>query len=140
MAPGPCSPAEVNRRDYFGRTVLHLLSASDDPAANDYFQLLLSHPSVNVNMQDRESGWTALHRALYAGNLHMALVLLERPDIDCHVRDWEGLTPFDLYNSTIEGTYPNDQNIASDGCDLFVWGTNRNYTLGLSRDNDRFTI
>lgn len=136
MAPGPCSPAEVNRRDYFGRTVLHLLSASDDPAANDYFQLLLSHPSVNVNMQDRESGWTALHRALYAGNLHMALVLLERPDIDCHVRDWEGLTPFDLYNSTIEGTYPNDQNIASDGCDLFVWGTNRNYTLGLSRDND----
>lgn len=118
-----------------GRTVLHLLSASDDPAALDYLQLLLTHPSVNCNLQDQESGWTALHRALYAGHLHIALLLLERADIDTRIRDWEGLTAFDLYNTTVPGTCPQPDD-ARNGGELFVWGGNRNYNLGLGHAND----
>lgn len=125
----------MNRRDHYGRTVLHLLCASDDPVATEYLQLLLTHPSVNINLQDEESGWTALHRALYAGHIHTALILLERTDIDYYIKDWEGLTAFDLYNTTVEGTCPSDNDEGS-GADLFVWGGNRNYTLGLSHGND----
>jgi len=135
MPPGPCAPAEVNRRDFFGRTVLHLLCASDDPAALDYLQLLLSHPSVNCNLQDQESGWTALHRALYAGQLYIALLLLENANIDTRIRDYEGLTAFDLYNTTVPGTCPRPED-ARDGGELFVWGGNRNYNLGLGHAND----
>lgn len=135
LPPGPCAPAEVNRRDLFGRTVLHLLCASDDPAALDYLQLLLTHPSVNCNLQDQESGWTALHRALYAGNLHIALLLLERANIDTRIRDYEGLTAFDLYNTTVPGTCPRPEDAQNGGL-LFVWGGNRNYNLGLGHAND----
>jgi ankyrin repeat protein len=71
MAPaGP--PADVNTRDWLGRTVLHLACAATDNAAVEYVRMLLAHPAVNVNLQDRESNWTALHRALYHGNLASA--------------------------------------------------------------------
>lgn len=115
--------------------MLHLLCASDDPAALDFLQLLLTHPSVNCNLQDQESGWTALHRALYAGNIHIALLLLERHNVDTHIRDWEGLTALDLYNTTVPGTCPSPDD-ARDGGELFVWGGNRNYNLGLGHAND----
>lgn len=31
--------------------------------------MLLGHPGINVNLQDVESKWTPLHRALYSGNI-----------------------------------------------------------------------
>jgi inhibitor of Bruton tyrosine kinase len=66
---------DVNARDRFGRTVLHLAcSATDDTMALEIVRLLLlvGNASVNVNLQDEESGWTALHRALYVGNIPAA--------------------------------------------------------------------
>lgn len=59
---GQASSAEVNRRDVRGRTVLHLVASSDRDDAIDWLQALLDCPNVNVNIQDGESGWTALHR------------------------------------------------------------------------------
>jgi inhibitor of Bruton tyrosine kinase len=67
-------PAHVNGRDWLGRTVLHLACAALDPAATEYVRMLLSHPGISVNLQDVESHWTALHRALYNGNLTAAYV------------------------------------------------------------------
>lgn len=135
QAPGPCTPAEVNRRDAFGRSVLHHLASADETMAGEYLQQLLSHPSVNVNLQDHESGWTALHRAMYYGNLRTAIILLQRADTDPLLRDAEGLTPFDLYNLTVDGTSPTPDD-AAHGAELFVWGANRNYNLGLEHCND----
>jgi inhibitor of Bruton tyrosine kinase len=63
---------EINARDWLGRTVLHLACASTEPAATEYVRMLLAHPSINVNIQDDESHWTALHRALYSGHLAAA--------------------------------------------------------------------
>ena len=52
------------------------------------------------------------------------------------MKDLEGLTPFDLYNSTVSGTNPKyDPQIG--GSDVLAWGANRNYTLGLGDGNDR---
>ena len=115
--------------------MLHLLAASEDPIAGEFLALLLTHPSVNCNLADGESGWTALHRALYAGNLDVALALLSRADVDTHVRDAEGLTPFELYNATVDGTAPSAADWAH-GADMLVWGGNRNYNLGLGHCND----
>ena len=56
-----------------------------------------------MNLQDYESGYTALHRALFAGNIRAARDLLMRHDIDISIKDAEGLTAFDLYNGTVEG-------------------------------------
>ena len=67
-------PTDINARDWLGRTVLHLACAASDPAATEYVRMLLSHPGICVNLQDMESHWTALHRALYNGNLAAAYV------------------------------------------------------------------
>jgi hypothetical protein len=63
---------DVNARDWLGRTVLHLACASAEPSALEYVRLLLAHPAIGVNLHDQESHWTALHRALYHGNIAAA--------------------------------------------------------------------
>jgi hypothetical protein len=60
---------DVNARDWLGRTVLHLACVSVEPSSLEYVRLLLAHPAINVNVQDPESHWTALHRALFHGNI-----------------------------------------------------------------------
>ncbi|OSX64580.1 hypothetical protein POSPLADRAFT_1073959 [Postia placenta MAD-698-R-SB12] len=132
---GARSSVDVNARDPMGRTVLHLAAAAQDPAATEYVRMLLAHPDILVNFPDKESHWTALHRALYHGNIATAVVLLQRTDIDPSVRDCEGYTAFDLYNSTLEGTKPDTDDTTF--ADLFTWGVNRNATLGLENGDDR---
>ncbi|KAL1740739.1 regulator of chromosome condensation 1/beta-lactamase-inhibitor protein II, partial [Schizophyllum fasciatum] len=133
---------DVNKRDWLGRTVLHL-ACSARLEALDYVRMLLRHPAINVNLADAESGWTALHRALgwtalhralYAGNLPAAILLLQRSDIDSTIKDLEGYTAFDLFNATVEGTkpVPNDSR-----AELFTWGINKNAALGVGDGDDR---
>ncbi|GAA97267.1 uncharacterized protein L969DRAFT_91886 [Mixia osmundae IAM 14324] len=130
--------SQVNQRDLMGRTVLHLVVAGPDESWRfDFCEALLVNSNVNVNLQDTESGWTALHRALYHANLNAARALIAHENIDLRLRDNEGLTAFDLYNTTVDGTAPDLS--APDGArtELFTWGDNRNHVLGTPGDNDR---
>ncbi|KAI6042195.1 hypothetical protein EDC04DRAFT_2866851 [Pisolithus marmoratus] len=122
------SALEVNAYDDFGRTVLHLVCSSTDASSTEYARMLLARPD--------ESHWTALHRALYSGNVETAILLLKRSDIDTSLKDLEGYTAFDLYNSTVRNAKPPscDEQILAD---LFTWGANRNAALGLGDANDR---
>ncbi|POY73358.1 hypothetical protein BMF94_3694 [Rhodotorula taiwanensis] len=134
--------AEVNRRDHLGRTVLHLAVAEQDAWALEWVEMLLALPGLAVNLPDTESGWTALHRALYYGNIAAARLLLCRDDIDTRVKDHEGFTPFDVYNSTVDGTNPVPDPIGTNPSnpgrvELFSWGSNRNYSLGFASDSER---
>jgi hypothetical protein len=97
---------DVNARDPQGRTTLHLIASSLDPASLDYLRILvesLPKSNLQLNAQDVESGWTALHRAMYVGNLAGARMLLAEERVDPNIKDGEGLTCYDLYNSTVEG-------------------------------------
>ncbi|CAG9999119.1 unnamed protein product [Clonostachys byssicola] len=107
---------EVNSRDNAGLTILLRAALSTDPAARDFVEALIEHPAIDLYAQDPESGWNALHRSLYAGNVSIARILLkkEREYLTSHdlssvsrvgmlikTKDHEGNSPFDLYNSTI---------------------------------------
>ncbi|GAA5880086.1 hypothetical protein JCM3774_003304 [Rhodotorula dairenensis] len=134
--------AEINRRDHLGRTVLHLAVVEPDAWALDWVELLLAVPGCLVNLQDTESGWSALHRALYSGNIAAARLLLCRDDIDTRLKDHEGFTPFDVFNSTVDGTNPVPDPIGTNPLnpgrvELFSWGSNRNYSLGFASDSER---
>ncbi|KAF9784961.1 hypothetical protein BJ322DRAFT_1060536 [Thelephora terrestris] len=136
---------DVNARDWLGRTVLHLACSSYEASAPEYVRLLLAHPGINVNLQDLESLWTPLHRALYNGNIIIAVLLLERGDTDVTIRDTEGNNALDLYNSTVNYTKPSiadarphvDDKTPIPPTELYTWGANRNATLGLGDGNDR---
>ncbi|KAK3682418.1 hypothetical protein B0T22DRAFT_282969 [Podospora appendiculata] len=107
--------SEVNSRDYTGLTVLLRAASSTAENAVSFVEALLEHPAIDIYIQDPESGWNALHRALYTGNISIARLLLEkeRKDLTGHTasvhrvgqliktKDHEGNSPFDLYNSSI---------------------------------------
>ncbi|KAJ0161789.1 BTB/POZ domain-containing protein 1 [Colletotrichum tanaceti] len=174
--------AEINSRDHAGLTVLLRAASSTDSTAILFVQALLDHPSVDLYVQDTESGWNALHRALYNGNVATARLLLERErrilteqTLGSSVakagqliktKDREGNSPFDLYNSTIavrtigESGDSEDSDLdselddasdggqalmrsvttlggASEGEEIFMFGSNRNISLGVGDEDDR---
>ncbi|GKT94102.1 BTB/POZ domain-containing protein [Colletotrichum tofieldiae] len=174
--------AEINSRDHAGLTVLLRAASSTDSAAILFVQALLDHPAIDLYAQDPESGWNALHRALYNGNVAVARLLLERErrilteqTLGSSVakagqliktKDREGNSPFDLYNSTIavrnlgdsgesdDSDLDSDVDDASDGGqalmrsvaalggasegeEIFVFGSNRNISLGVGDEDDR---
>ncbi len=83
--------------------VLHLAASAPTQTGYTFFSILLRKPHISVNLQDYESGYTALHRALFVGNIRAARDLLARHDIDASIVDSEGLTAIDLYNGTLDG-------------------------------------
>ena len=93
----------VLNRDELMKSVLHLSAGNTSQQGYTFFSILLRNPDIRVNLQDYESGYTALHRALFVGNIRAARDLLARHDIDLSVKDAEGLTAFDLYNGTVDG-------------------------------------
>ena len=50
------------------------------------------------------------------------LLFLQRTDVDTSLKDLEGYTAFDLYNSTVNDTRPDANDLRAE---LFTWGTNR---------------
>ncbi|KAJ4293969.1 hypothetical protein N0V88_005483 [Collariella sp. IMI 366227] len=112
---GGLGRSEVNSRDHAGLTILLRAASSTAENAISFVDALLEHPAIDIYVQDPESGWNALHRALYAGNISIARLLLEkeRKDLTGHTaslsrvghliktKDHEGNSPFDLYHATI---------------------------------------
>jgi hypothetical protein len=126
-------------------------------------QALAKNVNIHINAADKESGWTPLAQALYSGNLSAAITLLQRKDCDVYQKDYDGNTPLDLLNSTIDETKPYD-NVAAmspaesdiddadssfdadaspsasrsgDRLDLYTWGSNANYGLCHQDGDDR---
>lgn len=108
---------DINSRDYSGLTILLRAVSSTSSNAITFVEALLDHPAIDIYVQDYESGWNALHRALYNGNISIARLLLdkERKDLTCSLggvtttrvgqliktKDHEGNSPFDVYNASI---------------------------------------
>ena len=62
----------INERDDRGRTALHIAATH---GCNEAVVILL-RSSADHALLDWESGWTALHRALYFGHFRAALLLI----------------------------------------------------------------
>lgn len=110
--------ADLNWKDVEGITLLHYIASSNDAdVASNFGIALLEAPSLDLYAQDAESGWTALHRALYTGNINLARLLINRDVQDSitpssanaahavsgliKVKDREGNSPFDVYSLSI---------------------------------------
>lgn len=60
--------SDINSTDAQGMTVLHHAASSTSPNASVFALALLGVPSLDLYVQDAESGWTALHRVSGACN------------------------------------------------------------------------
>lgn len=177
---------DINAKDGFGRTLLHHAASSRNPRAIEFVVALLEVPFVDLYAQDAESGWTALHRALYFGNIAIAQALMLRDIKDAtdyttnvahshaggliKIKDHEGNSPFEVFGLTIapraiqmtnqvpsiEGAGEEDVTYSMDvynednsqekhawpmldleGDEVFAFGSNKNYSLGLGDQDDR---
>lgn len=181
--------SDINAKDTRGLTLLHHAASSVATTQQQFALALIGHPYIDLYAQDYENGWTALHRALYFGNITVARAILER-DVRgaanstgltsqfsslVRVKDREGHGPYDILTATIadrsrhprdsspesddsssstsgndslygenchgdESSYPKSSirpsiNVQAD--ELFVFGSNRNFSLGLSDHDDR---
>ena len=102
--PGPSPPENVvvtsktlKDLDSMGRAVLHL--ACTEPDRLPFVTTLLSHPLIDLSVPDLESGWTALHRALYHGNISAAREIVSSRNAGCHnllkLKDHAGDSPWE---------------------------------------------
>ncbi|KAH9507256.1 hypothetical protein Btru_056735 [Bulinus truncatus] len=116
--------------DVYGRTSLHLAASF---GKLDTLEWLLEEKKVDINHKDLESGYAALHRALFYGQLSCAR-LLTQYNCDQQIRDVEGLSPLDMpmmdrpYNVTYSLKEPNE---------VYTWGEDNNSTLGHSSPHKR---
>ncbi|MCJ1309583.1 hypothetical protein MMC25_003243 [Agyrium rufum] len=118
--------ADINAKDARGVTVLHLAASSNAESASEFAAALINTPLVDVYLQDLESGWTALHRALYFGNATIARTLMVHDSTITggnhlaggliKIKDREGYSPFDVYGQSIADrllSHDNDATISS---------------------------
>lgn len=144
-----------------GRNVLHL--ACSDPDRLMFVKALLSNPLTDPSIPDAESGWTAMHRALYHGNISAVRVILQNPSNwgFVKIKDHAGDSPFEVFGSSIRGferllaegrVVEEDQDSEDSedskgrkinetyqegGDEVFAFGSNKNWTLGFPDGDDR---
>ena len=90
---------------------------------------VLGVPHIDLDAQDEESGWTALHRALYFGHVRLAVALVAA-GANVSVLDVYGRTPVDLLSRHLMRMYGRDRDKYESQGHVFSWGNGSNYTLG----------
>lgn len=114
----------ATNKDSLGRTALQVAATF---GRMKILHWLLSHDSHTL-AKDEESGYSALHRAFYYGQLQAARALLHNnASLLFQPVDNDSLSPFDHLikdRSDVELLHSNLP------CEVYVWGSNSNYSLG----------
>jgi len=63
--------------DQFGRSLLHMAATCGKV---DVVEWLLEELRADLTQKDKESGWTALHRAIFYGQIACARLLIQVPN------------------------------------------------------------
>uniref|UniRef100_A0A8C2ATC3 Inhibitor of Bruton agammaglobulinemia tyrosine kinase n=1 Tax=Cyprinus carpio TaxID=7962 RepID=A0A8C2ATC3_CYPCA len=117
-------------RDEFGRTALHLVASL---GKRDLLQWLLDSKHADMLAKDKESGWTALHRSAFYGQIHCLMGLIKRGGA-LSIQDKEGLTALDL---TMKDRPAHVVFRNTDPTEVYTWGSNTNFSLGHGNQESR---
>ncbi|XP_016098244.1 inhibitor of Bruton tyrosine kinase-like [Sinocyclocheilus grahami] len=117
-------------RDEFGRTALHLVASL---GKRDLLQWLLDSKHADMLAKDKESGWTALHRSAFYGQIHCLMGLIKRGGA-LSIQDKEGLSALDL---TMKDRPAHIVFRNTDPTEVYTWGSNTNFSLGHGNQESR---
>ncbi|XP_067305417.1 inhibitor of Bruton tyrosine kinase isoform X2 [Pseudorasbora parva] len=117
-------------RDEFGRTALHLAASL---GKRDLLQWLLDCKHADMLAKDKESGWTALHRSAFYGQIHCLMSLIKHGGV-LSIQDKEGLSVLDL---TMKDRPAHVVFHNTDPTEVYTWGNNTNFSLGHGNQQSR---
>ncbi|KAM3873183.1 inhibitor of Bruton tyrosine kinase [Diretmus argenteus] len=117
-------------RDAFGRTALHLAASLGKKALLEW---LLESKGADVMAKDKESGWTALHRSAFYGQIHCLMALIKH-GAHLSTQDKEGLSILDL---TMKDRPSHVMFKNTDPTEVYTWGNNTNFSLGHGNQESR---
>uniref|UniRef100_A0AAX7ULN2 BTB domain-containing protein n=1 Tax=Astatotilapia calliptera TaxID=8154 RepID=A0AAX7ULN2_ASTCA len=117
-------------RDAFGRTALHLAASLGKKALLEW---LLKIKSADLMLKDKESGWTALHRSAFYGQIHCLISLVKHGGL-LSTQDKEGLSVLDL---TMKDRPSHVLFRNTDPTEVYTWGNNTNFSLGHGNQESR---
>ncbi|KAH8253689.1 hypothetical protein KR032_006546 [Drosophila birchii] len=118
----------ANILDDLGRSAVHM------SASTGRYEILewLLNQGAYINGQDYESGSSPLHRALYYGSLDCAVLLL-RYGASLELLDEDTRCPLQAICRKCD----DDDGLATDSQnDVLVWGSNKNYNLGVGSEQN----
>ncbi|KAF7653650.1 hypothetical protein LDENG_00080370 [Lucifuga dentata] len=117
-------------RDAFGRTALHLAASLGKKALLEW---LLESKSADPMVKDKESGWNALHRSAFYGQIHCLISLVKHGGL-LSTLDKEGLSVLDL---TMKDRPAHVVFKNTDPTEVYTWGNNTNFSLGHGNQESR---
>uniref|UniRef100_A0A182PG48 BTB domain-containing protein n=1 Tax=Anopheles epiroticus TaxID=199890 RepID=A0A182PG48_9DIPT len=118
--------------DEYGRSALHMAASVGRSAIVEW----LINQGASVTQRDLESGHTALHRAMYYGNVGAAVVLVKHgAALDAPDEDF--VNPIQLCSNVSEQRDNKDGERVALGPELMIWGQNKNYNLGIGNAQDK---
>ncbi|CAL8469414.1 g8955 [Coccomyxa elongata] len=123
------SGGEVNGCVKGESTALHIAIWRNDLRIVE--RLLAANASPDI--QDTESGWTSLHRALYLGHLSAAALLLDAGAL-LSIQDYKGRTPLDVLSTSLKA-----QLLGGTTSEVYSWGNGANYQLGTEAEGLQLT-
>ncbi|XP_056141679.1 inhibitor of Bruton tyrosine kinase [Lampris incognitus] len=117
-------------RDAFGRTALHLAASLGKKSLLEW---LVGSKSADLMVKDKESGWTALHRSVFYGQIHCLMALVKHGGL-LSTQDKEGLSVLDL---TMKDRPSHVVFKNTDPTEVYTWGNNTNFSLGHGNQESR---
>ncbi|CAF96255.1 unnamed protein product [Tetraodon nigroviridis] len=117
-------------RDRFGRTTLHMAASMGKKALLEW---LLETKNSDLTVKDKESGWTALHRSAFYGQIHCLISLVKRGGL-LSTLDKEGLSVLDI---TMKDRPSHVVFKTADPTEVYTWGNNTNFSLGHGNQESR---
>jgi hypothetical protein len=115
--------------DKLGRYLLHMAASCGRAQVCEW---LIKLKKADLNLKTSESGWTALHCAAYYGQID-ALIILIRNGANLSKLDFAKMTPLEhlALDKWLENNY---QAESPDYFDVYSWGNNINFNLGMGHD------
>ncbi|KAM8735330.1 inhibitor of Bruton tyrosine kinase [Acanthopagrus schlegelii] len=117
-------------RDEFGRNALHMAASLGKKAILEW---LLESKSADLMVKDKESGWTALHRSAFYGQIHCLISLVKHAGL-LSTQDREGLSVLDI---TMKDRPSHVVFKNTDPTEVYTWGNNTNFSLGHGNQESR---
>ncbi|CAG9795587.1 unnamed protein product [Diatraea saccharalis] len=121
----------VKAFDFEGRTALHMAASRGRLQLMEW--LIRHSPDAFANARDRESGYTPLHRSIFYGQINAAVSLMKL-GVKTDIVDKDDYKALEHAMLDRHYMYKLDD---ADPREVYVWGSNSNYTLGTGTQQQR---